>query len=67
MNVNDVIKFILLSSNELQEAFQWGNMSSKRCGASINFCARVFNFMHQSITLRHNAIKAMKGHFVNDA
>ena len=31
----------------------------KKGAASINFCARVFNFMHQSITLHHDAIKTV--------
>ena len=31
----------------------------KKGAASINFCARVFNFMPQSITLHHDAIKTV--------
>ena len=31
----------------------------KKGAASINFCAGVFNFMHQSITLHHDAIKTV--------
>ena len=57
--IDDVIKFILLSSNGFLQAFIKVLYACKKGAASINFCARVFNFMHQSITLHHDAIKTV--------